>query len=103
MILTFGSYVITQLKTLEKILSILLKDVDKSGFWEVIISSILVKSISTKFIRQLNDILISLCLVNDSYFISNDNRASHDGVHLNKDDTCTVARNVIHFRSPSHT
>ena len=57
----------------------------------------------TKRIRQLNDILISLCLVNDSYFISNDNSASHGGVHLNKDDTCTVARNVIHFRSPSHT
>ena len=77
MILIFDNYVITLLKTLE----ILFKIVNigqkcrESGLSKVIISSVLVKSNIkvTKFIRQLNDILKNLCLVNDFYFFSNDN------------------------------
>ena len=62
----------------------------ESGLSKLIISSVLVKNNIniTKFIRQLNDILRNLYLVDDFYFISNDNITRdficQDGAHLNK-------------------
>ena len=75
----------------------------ESGLSKVVISSVLVKNNIkvTKFITQLNDILINLCLVNDFYFILNDNITRdliyQDGVHLNKDGTCILADILVDF------
>ena len=75
----------------------------ESGVSKVIISSVLVKNNInlTKFIKHLNNILRNLCLVNDLYFISNDNVTRdfifQGGVHLNKDGRCILAGNVVDF------
>ena len=75
----------------------------ESGVSKVIISSVLIKNNIklSKFIRQLNDILKSLCLVNNFYFISNDNVTREhicgDGVHLTGDGTYILAGNFVDF------
>ena len=75
----------------------------QSGVSEVIMSSVLVKNNIklTKFIRQLNDVWRNVYLVNDFYFISNDNITRdfiyQDGVYLNQDGTCLLAGNFADF------
>ena len=57
----------------------------------------------TKFIRHLYHFLRNLCLMNDFYFISNNNISRdfifrHD-VHHNKDGTCILAGDFVDFVS----
>ena len=75
----------------------------ESGLSKLIISTVLVKNNIniTKFIRQLNDILRNLCLVNDFYFISKDNITRvficQDGAHLNKYGCMYPSRTFCRF------
>ena len=77
----------------------------KSRIFKVIISSALVKNNIkvTKFIRHLNYFLRNLCLMNDFYFISNNNISRdfifQDGVYLNKDGACILAGYFVDFVS----
>ena len=77
----------------------------ESEVFKVTISSILVKNNIkvTKFIRHLNYFLRNLCLMNDFYFISNDNTLRDFNfqyyVYLNNDGTCILAGHFVDFVS----